>query len=100
MTLLDYLFAKETVTRNAVVGTVFVGSGLPDYQLNTTTAQLTTGYTELVRLLKEPTTVHGRSALRQFCARTRHGNAGVGRRGAPRRDRNRKGVADGQFQRC
>lgn len=52
--LLDYLFAKETLTRTAVAGTVFVGSALPDFQLNTKTGRLTTGYTELVRLLSEP----------------------------------------------
>jgi len=55
--LLDYMFAKETVTRNAVAGTVFVGSALPDYQLRTKKGEeemLTTGYAELVHLLKEP----------------------------------------------
>ena len=53
--LLDYLFAKETVTRNAVVGTdqSSWAAGCP---ITSSTPQLTTGYTELVRLLKEPTT--------------------------------------------
>lgn len=52
--LLDFMFTKETVTRNAVAGTVFVGSGLPDYQLRPGKEELTTGYAELVHLLKEP----------------------------------------------
>ena len=52
--LLDYMFAKEMVTRNAVKGTVFVGSGLPDFQLRNDGESLTTGYAELVHLLKEP----------------------------------------------
>ena len=52
--LLDYMFSKETVTREAVSGTVFVGSALPDFQLRPGTEQLTTGYAELVHLLKEP----------------------------------------------
>ena len=52
--LLDYLFAKETLTRHAVVGTVFMGSALPNFQMNPTTQRLTTGYTELVRLVSEP----------------------------------------------
>ena len=52
--LLDYMFTKETVTRNAVAGTVFVNSALPDYQLRADGKSLTTGYAELVHLLKEP----------------------------------------------
>ena len=54
--LLDFMLTKETVTRNAVAGTVFVGSALPDYQLNNRDGvkSFTTGYKELVRLLKEP----------------------------------------------
>ena len=72
--LLDYLFAKETVTRNAVVGTVFVGSGLPDYHNGAADHGIYGA-----RAPAEGAH-HGRSALRQFCARTRPGNAGVGRR--------------------
>ena len=55
--LLDYMFAKETVTRTAVAGTVFVGSALPDFKLRTEEGEeemFTTGYAELVHLLKEP----------------------------------------------
>ena len=59
--LLDYMFAKETVTRNAVAGTVFVGSALPDFKLRTGEGEeemFTTGYAELVHLLKEPSKDH------------------------------------------
>ena len=52
--LLDYMFAKETVTRTAVAGTVFVGSALPDFKLRADGKSFTTGYAELVHLLKEP----------------------------------------------
>jgi len=52
--LLDYMFTKETVTREAVSGTVFVGSALPDFQLRNDGESFTTGYAELVHLLKEP----------------------------------------------
>ena len=59
--LLDYMFAKETVTRTAVAGTVFVGSALPDFKLRTEEGEeemFTTGYAELVHLLKEPSKDH------------------------------------------
>lgn len=51
--LLDYMFTKEVVTRNAVAGTVFVGSALPDSMLRADGKSFTTGYAELVHLLKE-----------------------------------------------
>ena len=91
--LLDYMFTKETVTRNAVAGTVFVNSALPDYQLRADGKSLTTGYAELVHLLKEPS--KDNKAYANFAHDLVPKTPWARRRRAPRRGRQRQDRAVG-----